>query len=42
MKAMWTRVLDQSRKDAVDHSTLQHWFELYRETCVRFGIPTRV
>ena len=39
LKAVWSRNLDQSRKDAVDHSTLQHWFELYQDTCAKYGIP---
>lgn len=39
LKAVWSRSLDQSRKDAVDHSVLQEWFKLYRETCATFGIP---
>jgi hypothetical protein len=38
LKAIWSRSLDQARKDAIDYSTLQQWFELYRETCTRFGI----
>jgi len=34
----WSRSLDQSRKDATDHTTLQHWFQLYQETCAKYGI----
>lgn len=39
LKPIWSRNLDQSRKDAADHSTLQKWFELYNTMCARYGIP---
>ena len=33
LKVVWSRTLDQSRKDASDYSNFQHWFELYQKTC---------
>jgi helix-turn-helix, Psq domain len=38
-KAAWSRTLDQSRRDATDHTILQDWFKLYRDTCATYGIP---
>ncbi len=38
LKATWSRTLDQARKDAVNHATLEQWFKLYEQTCIRYGI----
>lgn len=37
-KTKWSRALDQSRKDASDLETIQHWFEIYTATCEKYGI----
>jgi hypothetical protein len=39
LKAIWSRSLDQARKDAVSHATLSKWFKLYADTCSKYGIP---
>jgi hypothetical protein len=38
LKARRSRALDQARKDAVDHNTLQHWFELYQTIKLAYNI----
>jgi hypothetical protein len=33
-----SRAMDQSRKGALDNKTLQHWFELYQTTRLKYNI----
>lgn len=38
LKARRSRAMDQSRKDALDHSIAKHWFELYQTTRLKYDI----
>lgn len=38
-KLKYSRGLDQKRKDAGSYNTVQDWFQLYRDTCLKYGIP---
>ncbi|KXX82291.1 Pogo transposable element with ZNF domain [Madurella mycetomatis] len=39
LKLRRARTLDQARKDAIDHQTLQRWFDLFRTTRLKYNIP---
>ena len=38
LKTLWSRTLDQSRKDATNYETARKWFELYRTTKILYDI----
>jgi hypothetical protein len=38
LKTRRSRALDQSRKDALDHQTLEQWFNLYQTVRLMYGI----
>jgi hypothetical protein len=38
LKARRSRALDQSRKDAIDHQTLEQWFNLFQTTRLKYDV----